>query len=145
MDKDKVTVETVARALLTRAAILAAEDLPTETADVPEWGGKVRIRTMTAVARDEWEKRFIGKDDNAAARDAAWTNIRASLAARCIVDDDHKRVFADEDVAELGKKSSVALERVFEACRRLNALTKADVQELAGNSASGPSDASSTG
>lgn len=131
--------------MLSRDEILAAEDLPTATVAVPEWGGEVRIRTMTATARDEWEKRFIGKDDNPAARHAAWTNIRASLAARCIVDDEGKRVFADEDVAALGRKSSIALERVFTACRTLNALTEADVRELAGNSASGPSDASSTG
>ena len=44
------------------------------------------------------------------------------------------------DVKALGKKSSLALNRVFEVAQRLNGLTERDMEELAGNSKSDRSD-----
>jgi hypothetical protein len=38
-------------ATLTRASILAADDLAKETVSVPEWGGEIIIGTMRAIAQ----------------------------------------------------------------------------------------------
>ena len=45
--------------LLSKAAILAADDLPTIDIAVPEWGGSVRIRALTAGQREELEAEII--------------------------------------------------------------------------------------
>ncbi len=117
--------------MLTREQILAAEDLKFEEVNVPEWGGKVRIKCMTGAERDAFEADIYdvtGKDVQ-----INRNNFRAKLLARTIVDEKGKRLFSDGDIKALGEKSAKALDIVFEAAQRLNALTKADQDELTKN------------
>lgn len=126
--------------LLSRAAILAAQDLPHVDVAVPEWGGPVRVRSMTAGERDEWEGWLVANAGPDRARNLA--NIRARLVALTAIDGAGARLFpAPEDVELLGAKAAAAVDRLFSAASRLNRLSKADVEELAGNSERAPSDA----
>ena len=43
---------------LSKAKILAANDVTTETIDVPEWGGEVAIKTLSGVERDQFEDSY---------------------------------------------------------------------------------------
>lgn len=117
-------------AFLTRDQILAANDLPSKEVDVPEWGGKVRVRSITAKDRDEFEQALI------AARQAkrfAPENVRARYVAACIVDKDGKPMFTGKDVEALGQKSYAALERVYQAATSLNADSADAIEELEKN------------
>jgi len=117
--------------LLTREAILQAEDLPTEDVEVPEWGGVVRVRGLTGAERDAFEQSIVeqrGKNTRMNLR-----NIRARLVALTVVDEEGNRLFSDDDVEALGRKSAAALNRVFEVAQRLSGLRPEDVEELAGN------------
>ncbi len=114
---------------LTKEQILAAADLPEEVVDVPEWGGKVLIRGMTGAERDAFEESVMVTRGNN--RELNLRNFRAKLVALSIVDPVTKeRMFSDNEVAELGKKSARALQRVFEAALRLNGMTAESVEEL---------------
>jgi hypothetical protein len=116
-------------AFLTKEQILAAADLPEEVVDVPEWGGKVLIRGMTGAERDAFEESVMVTRGNN--RELNLRNFRAKLVARSIVDPVTKeRMFSDNEIAELGKKSARALQRVFEAALRLNGMTAESVEEL---------------
>ena len=122
---------------LTRDQILQANDLETRSLDVPEWGGKVRVRALTGVERDALEASAIqGKGKN---RDVNLTNFRAKLCARAIVDEQGKRIFEDADIAALGRKSSGALSKVYNLAAELSGISDADVDELTKNSESGQS------
>ena len=125
---------------LSKTDILDADDMPREEVAVPEWGGTVLVRTMTAAERDSFEARVIGTDG---IRNLA--NIRATLCARCIVDEQGKRLFGDGDIDLLGQKSAAAVDRVFAVCQRLNGLTPDDVEELAKNLPGDPEGSSSSG
>lgn len=118
--------------LLTKEQILAADDQPTKDVEVPEWGGTVRIRTMSASERDKWESETYadGKVNT--------LDFRARFCALCIVDEQGARLFTDEEVSTLGRKSAAALQRVFNEAQSLNALSNKDVKELEGNSAAAP-------
>lgn len=122
-------------ALLTRDQILDADDLEYEDVSVPEWGGEVRVMTLTGTARDKFEAAIAntsnGKPD--------LTNFRAKLAAASIVNEAGEQLFNEADVRKLGRKSAAALTRVASAAQRLSGLTEADVKELAGNSEPGQS------
>lgn len=118
--------------MLDKESILAAEDLRTEEVQVPEWGGSVYVRTLTGKERDAWEATLL--DGTGRNRRVKLDNIRASLAAATICDAQGKQLFGPEDVAALGEKSALALDRVFEVAQRLNGLTGEDVEELVGNS-----------
>ena len=117
--------------LLTREAILQADDLPRELVEVPEWGGALYVRALTGAERDAFEQSIVetrGKNTRMNLR-----NIRARLVALTVVDEDGNRLFSDDDVEALGRKSAAALNRVFEVAQRLSGLRPEDVEELAGN------------
>jgi len=111
--------------------ILKAKDMKTMVVSVPEWGGHVTIRVMSSTDRDAFESSIL-VDGKVQTR-----NIRAKLCALVLVDGEGKRLFTDQDIASLGKKSSAALDRVFSAAQKLNRLTADDVDELVKNSESG--------
>lgn len=116
-------------AFLTRDQILAADDIPTEVIDVPEWGGQVKLKGLTGAERDRFEQDSVqgkGKDTR-----MNILNIRARLVALCIVDESGKRMFNKHDIEALGKKSAQALDRVFTAAQKLSGLSDEDVEGLA--------------
>ena len=123
--------------LLSKTAILAAQDLQTEDVEVPEWGGAVRVRSFTGRERDAFEASMVrgeGRD-----RKVDLTNMRARLVGLTVIDETGQRLFTDDEVDLLGAKSGAALDRVFSVAQKLNGLSGADVEELAKNSSGVPS------
>ena len=123
--------------LLSKTAILTAQDLQTEDVEVPEWGGAVRVRSFTGRERDAFEASMVrgeGRD-----RKVDLTNMRARLVGLTVIDETGQRLFTDEEVDLLGAKSGAALDRVFAVAQKLNGLSGTDVEELAKNSSGVPS------
>jgi hypothetical protein len=115
--------------MLTAADILGADDCgKRQKVKVPEWGGEVFVKIMTGAERDQWE---LEATDLLANPKSA--NIRAFLCALTICDDKGARLFSDDQIAELGKKSSVALERIFQVAREINKVNDTDLEELEKN------------
>lgn len=118
--------------LLSKADILQAQDITTETVDVPEWGGQVLVRALDGTERDALEASMIqGKGKNAQVN---LTNLRAKLVARSLVDEQGKRLFGDGDIPALAHKSAMALNRVYEVAQRMSGITQEDVDDLTKNS-----------
>lgn len=128
--------------LLTRDLILAADDLAEEDVECPEWGGTVRIRTLTGTDRDEFE--FSLRESRKSGNTMNVKNIRARLVARSVVDDQGHRVFSDADASKLGLKSAAALDRCFDVAARLSGLGEKDVEEMAQDFDPAQSEPSST-
>ena len=117
--------------LLTKDQILNADDLVIEELEVPEWGGTVRVRTMTGAERDAFEESVFetkGKDTKMNLK-----NFRSRLVAICVVDDKGERMFGDGEIPIIGKKSAKALDRVFSAAQKLNGIGQKEVDELTKN------------
>jgi hypothetical protein len=119
--------------ILTKDAILNADDLQTETVSVPEWGGEVIVKTLTGMERDEFENSILGDTEK-----PDITNVRAKAVALSVVDQSGDRLFSPEDVLKLGKKNGRALDRIFAVVQRLNGLRKKDMEELIKNSEGAP-------
>ncbi|MBC7193862.1 hypothetical protein [Marinobacter sp.] len=117
--------------LLTKDDILQAQDLPTERVSVPEWGGEVIVRGLTGAERDKFEASIVVRKGDKT--DFNPENMRAKLVALCVVDEQGNRLFADEDVKLLGKKSAAALDRIFQIAQRLSGLNPSAVEEMAKN------------
>ena len=111
--------------MLTREQILQSDDLPREEVDVPEWGGKVQVRTMTGTDRDAFEATLVGKDGK-------FENVRARLVVLTLCDKTGARLFNEADIPALGAKSAKALDRVFAVAQRMNGIG-ADQVESAKN------------
>jgi hypothetical protein len=128
--------------LLTKDAILSANDLVTEDVEVPEWGGTVRVRAISGAERDAFEQAIVTRKGKNVTTNLA--NIRAKMVALCVVDENGQRLFGDKDVLLLGTKSAAALDRVFTVAQQLAGLTDKDVDELAENLEPGQSDDSTS-
>lgn len=115
-------------AILTKAQILAANDVKRVKLEVPEWGGEVYISTMTGTARDEFETGVLATQRGGKVGDA-----RARMAAATLTDEKGNLLFTYEDIEELGKKSQLALDRVVSASQKLNKMTNADLEEAEKN------------
>lgn len=132
--------------------ILTADDLTTVDVKVPEWpdksnGGKplvVRLRMLTGAERDAFEESFAITRNGE--RKSNYSNFRARLLVRCIVDpDDGTLVFTDRDAAKLGKKSAAAINRLFDRAQRMNGITDRSVDEEAEDFGDAPSGSSTSG
>lgn len=108
--------------VLSKSEILGALDLPTERVEVPEWGGAIFIRPLTAAEQDR-----LQRDPNIA------ENVNARLACLCIVDETGAQLFTEDDVEALGKKSAAAMARVVQAMARVNAATLLHREEISKN------------
>lgn len=119
-------------AILTADLILQADDLPRELVEVPEWGGEVYVRCLTAAERDDWESSVISLEKGGKAK-TDMRNLRAKLVARTVCDEKGERLFTDSQIQQLGGKSAAALDRLYSVAARLSAITKSDEDELLGN------------
>lgn len=98
---------------------------------MPEWDGVVWVRTMTGTERDRWETMaFISEDGKVRANEE---NIRARLVALTVCDFEGNLLFGIDDIEEVGKKSATAINRLFDAASRVNAVSASDIAELSGN------------
>ncbi len=128
--EEKEKVEALVK-ILSAEDIENAEDINRELVHVPEWGGSVWVYGLNGLERDAFEETMIvGKGKN---QKRNLANIRARLCARCIRDENGKRMFKKERVEKLGQKSAKALDRVFSVAQRLCGMSKEDVDDLVGN------------
>lgn len=108
--------------------ILNSNDSTLEKISIPEWGGDAFIRTMSGGERDSWEMyaaKQLEKTNN--------VNLRARLASLTLCDEKGNRLFKDDQVQALSKKSAKALDRVYEAAIKLNKLSDEDIEALEKN------------
>jgi hypothetical protein len=107
-------------ALLKREAILAANDVEVRDVEVPEWGGAIRVRSMTVAERNEFAAR-AGKESN--------ISVGTWLVSRLAIDEEGNPVFKPEDVAALEAKNAKALDRLVSAVLQLNSVDEKKVDE----------------
>jgi hypothetical protein len=125
---------------LTKDQILQAEDVKTEEVEVPEWGGKVKVKTLSGRERDQLEASVISRPG-----ERNLTNLRAKIVALSVVGPDGERLFSFEEAVELGKKSARALDRIFAVAQRLSGFTPQDVEELSKKSEPNQEESSTSG
>lgn len=141
---EQSTIEAApASSVLTKDEILAAPD-GRRYANVPveEWkpGGIVRVSSLSAEMRDLLENE-LARQRTAGINE----NLRAFYVWLCTVDESGVRIFDHPDqVAVLGKKSAVPIERIFTETLKLNDLSDTAVEREAKNSEREGSDTSSS-
>lgn len=113
---------------LNRDAILNADDIPQELVNVPEWGGDVYVRGLTARELDKYQMSML--QQRGKSQVANLDNIRAKLVVRTTFDETGARIFTDDDAAALSAKSGAAVGRLFDVAQRLSGLGKDDIADM---------------
>ena len=114
---------------LSRDEVLGASDLKSEDVEVPEWGGVLRLRSMTGVERDAFETSLFVEGEDGGERKLDSRNMRARLVAATAVDEAGKTLFTKEDVEALGRKNAAALDRLFSVAQRLSGIGPAELDK----------------
>ena len=112
---------------LTRDQILTADDAGLLEVHVPEWNGSVFIRVMSVGERDSFE------NDWTINKHRGLENFRAKLLQRVLCDERGELLFTVDDMPKLASKSARVMSRLFNKAIQHNAVTDADVEELAKN------------
>jgi hypothetical protein len=99
---------------LTRDAILSQVEFPTGTVDVPEWGGELLVRGMSA-----WERERFEQLQEMFKNNSKLDSLSAQVICWCAIDEHGKPLFSAKDVAELGALSAAPFERILKAVVRL--------------------------
>ena len=102
------------------AAINAAADIKTKKVAVPEWKTDVYLKILSGTERDAFEAGYT---------DQRMQNFRVRFLVLTMCDQNGERVFTDEQVSVLGKRSSLVINRLFEAAWKINMLSPEAVDE----------------
>ena len=120
---------------LTKSDIFAADDLPTENVDIPEWGGVLTVRTLTGTERDEFEN-AVAKATRGERMDLRGLKVR--LVQLTVLNGDGGLMFNEAELSKLNNKSASVIDRIFQVSQRLNGLAAEDVEEMMENSNADP-------
>jgi hypothetical protein len=130
--------------VLSKAAILAAEDIPMECVDMRPygWPGVVYVCGLSGAGRDAWESSLIRV--RGTKHEANLHNARAKLLQRCLCNERRELLFEEEEIEQLGTKSGRALDYLFGIAKRLSGIGDDEVKELVKNSEPNQGDSSSS-
>lgn len=113
---------------LSKSSILAAKDTKiSDPIPVPEWGGDVRVKTLSGTERDAFEDAYT---------ETKMKQFRVRFLVLTLCDDNGDRLFGDGDLDLLGKKSSVVITRLFDKAWSHNAFTPEAVEAMGEDSPS---------
>lgn len=117
-------------ALLTKEQILGADDRNNTTVEVPEWGGSVKVRSMSGAEAEKYTE-IVSEEDRSGVANLAL------LIAMCAVDGDNKAMFPNEDdIKALANKDINVLNTVAQACMKVNGFDQEKVAEALKETAS---------
>jgi hypothetical protein len=118
---------------LNKQAILQVQDVVIEKVPVPEWGGDVCVRSITAAERGLIEAAAAQFSKSKGNNDFA-KSFTVTFAAKAMCDEKGERIFRDDEVALLAAKNASAISRIAEVAQRLSGFSKKEMEELEKNS-----------
>ena len=113
--------------------ILAAEDFRYAVVDCPEWGGSVRVRSLSGGQRTVITQRVQDKNTE---------DLEEMLVVMACVNEDGTRIFTNKDIEALKKKSAAVTSRIAKKVMEISGIgtEAAAVEEAKKNSAPTMSD-----
>lgn len=127
--------------LLTKEQIFGKKDIAFEEVKVPEWAegdaDTLLVWDLGGDERDEYEASLRRKSGDKT--EFSLVGARSKLVALTVRDEGGKRIFEDHEIIQLGRKSSKALQRLYEVAARRCGLSKDSEEELVKNSSTAQS------
>lgn len=102
-----------------RDQIFASKDLDSEIVEVPEWGLKLEVRSMSAGERSRSMRNWLD-DDQKVDLEKFYPAI---IAASVFDPESGERVFEQDDAEKLNEKSSRVIERLAMVALRLSGMS----------------------
>lgn len=113
---------------LTREEIFTTRFPKFKTVAVPEWGGEVSVKSMTAGERDDFEAAHRAIRD---AGDDPLRDLKIRLVIATVCDTGGTRLFSEADTAALREQPAGAIDALADVAMQLAGMTKRDAETLA--------------
>ena len=122
---DELKLVDLAFRILSKAEILAAEDLPVEVVATPEWGGAVKVRGMSAEGRLQYVEKTRAADGSIDLEKATYYAVIYGVV---------EPQFTEADIPELKKRSAAVLDRISRVWLRLSGIGEEELLAARKNS-----------
>ena len=121
---------------LSRKQIVSTQGLLTTEVEVPEWGGKVLVRELTAIEATDFGLKAVAGGafiSRGGARDSLQiselVNMYPRIIAMCVVDDSLAPILSEDDIRALSARSVVPIQRIIEEVFLLSGLSDDEDEE----------------
>lgn len=122
-------------AFLQASEILQKEDLPHEDVEVAEWGGTVRVIGLDGESASKFSSQMVVLGEDGSPKSVDLDNFQARLLVLTLHDENNQRLFRDDQVQKLGKKSSKVLTRLATIAQRLSGMDQTQSKNSSGTPA----------
>ena len=120
--------------MLNRQDILAKKSLRRELIEIPEWGGTVYVRELSAEERTQYEIErsdlVMGEQKDPKEKAKRFVDMRARGAVLGTINEDGTQMFLPDDVKTLNELSGSALDKISSAILTLSGYTTAERDRL---------------
>lgn len=131
-------------ALLNRNQILEAKDIKTKVIPVPEWGGEVIIKQLSAkeynditmnmvnirkMAAKQLSKKNADENLEDAINEIAIKNQKILLIIKSVVDENMKPLFTEADLELLYQKNTNVIDRIIAEIEEFNSVSTEDAKK----------------
>lgn len=120
--------------VLNKQDILQARDVIKEMLEVPEWGGAIYVRSISAAERGLIEEGAAKFKESKGKNDTFARTFTVKMVSMSVCDENGQRLFEDKDIALLQQKNAAVISRIAEVAQRLSGFSKQDLEELEKNS-----------
>lgn len=111
---------------LNKHQIFASNDLKESFVDMPEWGGKVKIKALSVQEQLDYDAFLVTKPKE--------IEMALHLIIMACVDNNNNKLFNEKDIDSLKQKNSQNLFKLVNEILKLNNQNANDIDELAKNS-----------
>lgn len=119
--------------VLNKQDILQARDVVKEMLEVPEWGGAIYVRSISAAERGLIEEGAAKFKESKGKNDTFARTFTVKMVSMAVCDENGQRLFEDKDIALLQQKNAAVISRIAEVAQRLSGFSKQDLEELEKN------------
>lgn len=113
-------------ATLSKAALLAAANqTKLEPLELPELGGTVYVKAMTAGEREQFEQDMTDNDLVKSKK------VRATVFANSVTDENGNRLFTSDDIDSINSLPASIVSKVFDKSNEINGINTQQVIEQA--------------
>lgn len=117
---------------LSREAFLNTKiEVPLNKVDIPELGGSVYVKGMTAKERSAFE---VSLQTNGKRSLRKMQLFREMLVVKCCCDEQGTKLFTKEDMSTIGDLPITVVERIVDECMLVCGMKDEDVEGMVGNS-----------
>ena len=131
-------------ALLNRNQILEAKDIKTKVIPVPEWGGDIMIKQLSAkeynditmnmvnikkMAAKQLSKKNADENLEDAINEIAIKNQKILLIIKSVVDENMKPLFTEADLELLYQKNTNVIDKIIAEIEEFNAVSTEDTKK----------------